>query len=89
MVTAKSTRIRINKLIVCILARSNPREAHRSGWTVGYFKKRGYKVFGIGFRFHRYFGKYGYFLNLLFTILTSRLIPNIANELIATKDLKK
>jgi ubiquinone/menaquinone biosynthesis C-methylase UbiE len=67
----------------------NPWEAHKSSWAVCDFTRRGYKVYGIGFRFHHRFGKLGFFLNRLFTIFTSRLIPSMANELIAIKDLTK
>lgn len=66
----------------------NPWEAHKSAWTVGDFKKRGYKIFSIGFGSYRHFGKLAYILDWLFTPFAA-LFPSIAKELIAVKDTWK
>lgn len=66
----------------------NQYEAHRSSWRVSDFKTRGFQVFGMGFYFSRFFGRYEQYIDLLFSYSTMKL-PNLAAELVAVKEKPK
>jgi len=64
-------------------------EAHQSAWTSGDFKRRGYSVNGIGFRFFKiWLGRRFLFIyGALFYFITplAWIMPSIAEYLIASK----
>lgn len=65
------------------------RDAHHALWSVDDFKKRGYKVYGLGFRispgYARWYTRIIYALGYVFTPI-SFVFPRIAGFLIAVKD---
>jgi len=66
----------------------NPWEARLSSWSVNDFRKRCYKVFGIGFgsyTFEARFGRIAYFLEMFFRPL-GLLFPILSKELVAVKE---
>jgi hypothetical protein len=68
-------------------------EAHRSAWTSGDLRRRGYSVNGIGFRFLKIWIGRGYLsiYGALFYFFTpiSWLVPSLAEYLIAKKHIAR
>jgi len=67
-----------------------PPEVHRSGWHVKDFKKRGYKIHGMGFKYVKFYTRYPFLWGILFYIFTplSYVIPRLGEILMATKEIQ-